>query len=351
MAMMCVDCGSEVAGLVGGSCPACFAAKHVLLQVPSTLVVELCAHCDARRVGNRWAEAEPGAPLEWLREDAVREAVQVHTRVREPLLDLECEVQDERNHLYRIHLEGLVEGTEVTADGETVVRNRRGVCDRCSSIQGGYYAAIIQLRATDRDVLPGELDRAHTIIGNELDRMQASGNRFAFLSKSGPMHGGFDYYVGDIEAARQACRVLNSELGASVQESAKLVGRREGEDVYRVTFLVRIHLFAPGDFAVLDDGTSLGERVVQVHSVDRGHAVCVDLGTHKRTKVTVKHLQRLGGRDVVQEAILVSQDASDLQVMDPENYTTKDLPRPEGFAASGEMVEVVRFGGRMWLVP
>ncbi len=343
--MICVECGAEAERLIDGCCAACFAKTTQLMLVPEVIDVELCAHCNARHVGAHWVQPEASIPLEWLREDAARGAVHVHARVEDPAVDLSERAESERHFRYTISMQGHVEEVPVGADASLLVRVTRGVCERCSRMAGGYYAAIIQLRATERDVTDHELKRAHRYIAEELDRQQENGNRMSFLSKSGAIHGGYDYYVGDIDAARAACRLLQQRLGASVQETAKLVGRREGEDVYRVTFLVRIRLFAPGDFALSD------KMPVQVHSIARGNASCVDLLHHRKMKVQEKTLRRLGGFEIVQEAVFVSQDAAGIQVLDPVTLRTQDLLRPEGWSASGDTVPVLRIDDRLYVVP
>lgn len=343
--MICVECGTEAEHLIGGSCAACFTRKTPLLEVPDVLDVELCSHCDARKVGAHWVDKQEEMPLAWIREDAVREAVRIHKEVQEPYLDFDESPQDDKHFQVHIHLEGRIEAVEVQGDRTVLVRQKRGVCDRCSRMQGDYYAAIIQLRATDRDVTPAELERAHGAVAQELERQLASGNRFAFLTKDGPIHGGWDYYVGDIEAARGVSRVLKDRLGASMQESAKLVGRREGDDVYRVTFLVRVRLFAPGDFAAVD-----GRTPVQIQQVSQGRAICTDLLTHQKTRVGEDRLRRIGGREVLEEAVVVSQDSAGLQLLDPQDYKTREALPPPDLNLSGETVQVLRFKGQLFIV-
>ena len=275
----CVECGKEVPLLIGGSCPDCFVGKTALLEGPQVLDVELCAHCDARHVGNHWVDPDEGMPLEWIREEAVRAVLKPHPSVADRDLGLVETAQDERNFRHHATLTGSVEGVPITFEKDLTVRMRRSVCDRCSRMFGGYYAAIIQLRATDRDVTEHEIRRAHRIVGDELDRQRANGNRESFLTKSGAVPGGFDYYLGDIEGTRAVARLLAERLGATYEEHAKLSGRKEGEDIYRVTFLVRIRLFAPGDFGLV------GETPVQFQSVARGRAFVVRLSDRGTDKV------------------------------------------------------------------
>jgi nonsense-mediated mRNA decay protein 3 len=335
--MLCVECGKEVPLLIGGSCPECFIQKTPLLEHPPVLDVEVCAHCDARRVGNHWVDPQEGDDLSFIREEAARAAIRVHERVTGSSLELEEQAQDERNFEHAIRLTGTVEGVPVSSVSRMTVRLKRGVCDRCSRMFGGFYAAVIQLRATGRDVTEHELQRAHRFIGGEMDRLRATGNREAFLSKSEAVPGGYDYYMGDIEGTRTVARGVAEKLGASLEEHAKLVGRKEGTDVYRVTFLVRIRRFAPGDFATVD-----GEDVVQFQSAARGRAFVVRLSDRGTDKLDEERLQRLGGTELLVEAVVVSHDAAHVQVLDPVTLRTVDVPRPPGLELEGATAWVLR---------
>lgn len=344
--MLCVDCGAEVPRTIHGSCPACFTEQTPLLDVPDVLDVELCAHCDARHVGAHWVDPQEGMPLAWIREEAVRDQVGVHRRVQDAFLQFDETPQDDKHFQVLIQLEGRVEGADVSVETAVLVRQKKGVCDRCSRMFGDYFAAIIQLRATDREVRSEELERAHGIVAEELERQRLAGNRFSFISKDGPQHGGWDYFVGDIEAARQVCRILKQRLGATVHETAKLIGRREGEDVHRVTFLVRIRLFAHGDFAVHRDG-----RLLQVQGVSHGRVSALDLVHHHKTRVLESDLKRLGGPEQVQEAVLVSVGDTDLQVLDPSTFKTQDVLCPDDYRPEGGTVPVLRYEERLYIPP
>lgn len=338
----CVECGKSVPLLIGGSCPECFVGKTPLLEGPQVLDVELCAHCDARHVGNHWVDPDEGMPLEWIREEAARAVLNPHPSVSDRDLQLVETAQDERNFRHHATLTGSVEGVPITFEKDLTVRMKRSVCDRCSRMFGGYYAAIIQLRATDRDVTELEIKRAHRIVGDELDRQRASGNRESFLTKSGAVPGGFDYYLGDIEGTRGVARILADRLGAAVEEHAKLSGRKEGEDIYRVTFRVRIRLFAPGDFGLV------GEEPVQFQSMARGRAFVVRLSDRGTDKVDEETLKRIGGPEVLKEAVVVSHDATNVQLLDPVSLRTVDVPRPPDFVPEAT-AWVLRHEERLYL--
>jgi nonsense-mediated mRNA decay protein 3 len=66
------------------------------------------------------------------------------------------------------------------------------------------------------------------------------------------MHGGLDFYLGSSSLGKLVSRALSQAFGGTIKESHKLVGRKEGKDVYRTTYSVRLSDFRIGDFVRVD---------------------------------------------------------------------------------------------------
>ncbi len=342
--MMCVECGAEHPALIDGACAACFAAKQPLLVVPEVVQVELCAHCGARHVGAHWHDVPPEDPEIWILEESVREQLQVHQEVVVDGVDIELQEKDNKTFAMSVAIHGAVQDVPIEATGSGLLRRTRGVCNRCSRVAGGAYAAIIQLRASERDMTDAELRIGHKVVQQELDRQLEGGNRFAYLAKSGALHGGFDYYIGDIEAARNVSRRLKARLGGSITETAKLVGRKEGEDVHRVTFLMRLDPVSPGDVVIHD------KRPYAVLAVHQKALQVLELERHIKSRIPMDHLRRLGGPELVQAAIVVSRGADGVMVLDPDTQRTTTLLVPEDVRVE-ETLAVVRIEQRLFWVP
>ncbi len=342
--MMCVECGKDAPGLIDGACADCFTSNNKLLTIPDVVHVEICAHCGARHEGAHWYDVPEGEPELWTLEDSIRGAAGIHREVEAPDLEIEMEEKDNKTFAIVVKLDGHVQDVEVEETHTGLLRRRKGVCNRCSRIHGGYFAGIIQLRASERDMTPPELAVAHKIVANDLNRQLAAGNRFAFLAKSGPMHGGFDYYIGDIDASRNVAKSLRVRMGGSVHESAKLVGRREGEDVYRVTFLMRLATFSPGDIA-LKDGKPF--QVMQVHQKVLN---AYDLERQIRGRIPPDGLRRLGGMELLEDAVVVSRNPDGVMILDPDSQRTETILVPED-ADIGDTIPVVRIEEQLYWVP
>jgi NMD protein affecting ribosome stability and mRNA decay len=56
---------------------------------------------------------------------------------------------------------------------------------------------------------------------------------------------GYDVFFTETLAARSVARVAKQKFRATIKESATLFGRKNGQDIYRVTFCLRFPRPAP----------------------------------------------------------------------------------------------------------
>ncbi len=96
-------------------------------------------------------------------------------------------------------------------------------CRVCSRISGGYFEAIIQLRG-DRLKIRRAVDRLIRLLSKK-----------TFITKEEEKHGGIDLFVGSSKAVLETMR----EHGYKPLITRKLIGRREGKRLFRVTFALR----------------------------------------------------------------------------------------------------------------
>lgn len=97
------------------------------------------------------------------------------------------------------------------------------ICRDCSRISGGYFEAIIQLRG----------DKAK--INRAAERLIRILSKKTFITKKEEKHGGIDLFVGSSKTVLETMR----EQGYKPLITRKLVGRREGKRLFRVTFALR----------------------------------------------------------------------------------------------------------------
>ncbi len=139
----------------------------------------------------------------------------------------------------------------------------------------------MQIRADDRLPTDDEIAMAEKIVYSALGESD-------FITKEIAMKEGLDLYVSSMECGRRISRGVVERLGGSFSESSKLYGRKDGRDIYRVSFSVRLPGFKVG--TVLE----MGDKVISVERLIKGKGVeCVDVNTHERVFLRKKETKKV----------------------------------------------------------
>jgi nonsense-mediated mRNA decay protein 3 len=233
----CVVCGATGRALTEGVCAPCAAERTTLLSAPEHGVVVICPHCGARKRGAKW-EREGASPLLGAEDLA-------------PFLTIHPEVGIRRIHWEETSATATVRELTGTADVvfrgtprevqvRLSVRTEHQTCTDCSRKSGKYYTAVLQLR--------GGLERANEKSAALHARLD--GTWTALMMESRPewrksiswreeLPEGYDVFFTDTLAARGVAKVGKLKFHATIKESATLFGRKDGQDIYRVTFCLR----------------------------------------------------------------------------------------------------------------
>ncbi len=233
----CVICGRTGVPLTDGLCAACAADRTNLVTIPEQVEVVLCPSCGARLVRGAWTRAgaspvlssEDLAPfLEVSPEVGVRRLTWTERARTASLRELDGEAT--------VRFRGL----ERTVPVSTRVRVLARTCTDCGRRSGGYYTALLQLRGdpAPRTRRPKELRRRLDAVWSALWAEARGDWRNAFGWRE-ELPEGWDVYFTDTLAARSMARLAKQRFGARIVESASLFGRKNGQDVYRVTFCLR----------------------------------------------------------------------------------------------------------------
>jgi nonsense-mediated mRNA decay protein 3 len=233
----CVVCGRTDRPLTEGVCADCAADRTTLASAPERVEVVICPHCGARRKGRLW-EREGGPPQLTAADLTPFVSVPAEAGLRSvewEELQATATVREFRGHA-RVGYRGI----ERTVDVPLSVRLVRQTCTDCSRRSGRYYTALLQLRGPPdrRIVRPRELRERLERRWDELVR-EARPDWRAAVSWREERPEGWDCYFTDTLAARAMARLAKQRFGAALTESASLVGRKNGEDLYRVTFCLR----------------------------------------------------------------------------------------------------------------
>lgn len=322
----CVECGKE-GKTYDSLCADCFDKKHKLVRIPDNVDITLCAHCGAHQRGANWAHVEK---MEAIRH-AIETAVEVDAAAQLDVLDVSLQEEDERNLMADLLFIFKVDDAEMRREGRTRIRLKRGVCDNCSRQKGQYFEAVLQVRPPEgeAEVL---VEKAAEMVRGEIERMGPE----VFISKEESLHGGVDFYLSSKGAAKTISKLLRSAFGGDITTSSTLAGRRDGKDFYRMTYLFRFPAYHEGSILKIAD------KLFQVVSFGPP-TVLADLSTLQERSVPAGELK--AARKVEAElinAIIVSRDEREVQIMDPETMKTITLLRPPGIQEDAEEMKIVK---------
>ena len=274
----CPKCGKETEELFDSVCGDCFRQGITLLAPESLeLSVSICPHCGGFFKGKEQTSIEP------VVEDSVRKAIRKKYGSETPveLSGLSVELaENKRSARVSLAVKANISGVTIEESVDQAFTLNRAICERCSRIAGGYYAGIVQIRADGRVPTDEELRRAEDIA-------YASLGESDFVSKEQLLKEGLDIYVSSMEFGRRIAREVVKKFGGSFSESQKLYGRKDGRDIYRVTFLIRLPGFKPGDVV------EIGDKRISVGGVVTGKGIeGVDMNTGEPIFVSKKELMK-----------------------------------------------------------
>jgi len=320
-------------------CEGCFRESIEPSKLPRVLKMKICTSC-----GYMVNLSSNQRMVEW--EKGVIELVHQELILDEPAELQGVNIQRDQRDDYFMHL-GIqvvttLQGLEISQEHQSELRISYGVCNRCSRQSGNYYEAIIQFRGGKRPLSDEQFDYTQHLVEKRVGESNAEN---AFISSIERIHKGLDFYMGDKALAKEIARELQHHFGAHFHGSFSLAGRRDGKDIYRATYLVRLFDLRAGDFVRLGATTFILEKIGEKS------AVLVDLSTGQRKNLGEKELEklRLLHGDVV-EAVVVSVGEGEAQILDPISFRTVTVLTPSELSA-GETIRVFRHGDGLFVIP
>ena len=339
MTMECIECGLKE-GEHESLCGKCYARYYATITVPEYVDLIICPHCGALKKKEHWLNMDD---VEEAVEAGVRGAPEFGSKVESA--DVDIEVTEDNPAVFRVLFKAslLLDGVVARREAESIARVSPLVCDVCSRRHGGYYESIVQIRG-QANLSKERLENLSDTVLSLMDSIGSS-NRQVFLAKYEARHGGLDFYISTIDAGKHLAREMSRKTGAHLKESGKLVGRKDGRDLYRITYSVRLPPFVEDDYIEL-----WGEvyRIVKVRK-DRVDMVLLRTGEYvKRKRDFDDSAKVIGGQELVSEAVVVFEDEKELQILDPETYKTVQVRKPEHYE-SDENVAVIRHEGQLYI--
>lgn len=331
-------------------CDDCYLAEFDLVDAPDRLQVQVCASCGAIKRGDRWVDVDARDYTD-VAIEAVSEELSVHVDAEKVNWSIEPEQVDPTTIRVHATFTGEVRQTPVEESVTVAVALSRGTCTRCGRIAGDYYASTLQVRAEDREPTTTETGRAEEIATAVIKEMTETGDRDAFVTEIADTDDGLNIKVSTTNIGKKIADRLIAEFGGTYDSSETLVTEDEdGNEVYRVTYAVRLPPFQPGD--VIDPGDDEGPVLVEsVQGALKGRR----LSTGHRFESSLDDLEsatRLGTSDDATETTLVAiEDEHAVQVLDPETAEATTIARPADLDPDAETVRVLKHRNGLHVMP
>ncbi len=344
--MICVECGAETSEVHDGMCVDCYVDRNVSVDIEDPIEIEICSKCGSVRKGDRWLERPD---LETVMLDRIEESLSIPSSVDKFSYQVSFDESDPSNIHVDLTVKLIVHGVEKEKSLATNIVLKKTQCKNCSKREGDYYEAILQVRPTQDEMTEEQKNQVMSMVHKrvEVDRGE---EKKVFITLEKEIHGGLDFFLSDRRVTKNLSFDIADFFGGDVKTSSELAGREDGQNVYRMTYSVRLPPYEEGDFIKFEGKiyrikkTTRGSGPIVVHDLEENRGTTLD--KKKLTDATV-----YGGDEMIKDAVVVSEEEKEIQVMDPETYETKTLLKPEGFTEGKDEVQVVRIKRRLYLVP
>ncbi len=339
----CVECGISTNQLVNGMCMECFLKDRTLVSLPDHVDLSVCTSCGQFLWRGEYQSMAPEKAISL----AAKSALECIREGRIVKVTSVIEPRDTYNHAVTLQCRVAISDFETDAVASTIVRVKNTVCKICSRRTGNYYEAILQVRTAEKSLDPALQDEVLKKIEDFVDYTAAT-NPNAFITKMEIVPGGVDVYLSMIALGRELVKMLGDQYCAETDESSKLVGQtRDGIEMYRVSYLVRLPEFHLGDVV------RYGKKYYILTRISNSGGKIKSLTNFQDTPVRRANMPELKvymKASELEVADVISKSYGEIQIMDPSNYSMKDVLVPKD-AEIGETVKVARIDGILYYVP
>ncbi len=306
--------------------------------------LKVCTNCGEYLFGDRWLKKDELTAVL----DAAVDALTVIRDAKVIGIETSYECQDPYVYVVHVYSKCDVMGYETEDEASTIVRIKNNVCKRCSRQLGSYYEAILQLRTGSKSGLTAEQREESLAFTEDYVNRAALTNKSLFITKMEIVPGGVDVYLSSISLGKNLAKEFSERYCAETKESPKLVGQtRDGQDMYRLTYLVRLPEYHLGDVVIFEN------RYCKLTRVSGNGGRVLDLMNFREKSVRKSDMTEIKlyeKSEDLKEATVINAAGSEIQVLHPDNYSTVDLKVPEGYDA-GETVKTVIIDDILYLVP
>ncbi|MEM4071596.1 MAG: NMD3-related protein [Thermoplasmata archaeon] len=334
--MKCIICGindSKYENL----CVSCFLKNTKFIELAESIDLTVCPHCGAIKIKKEWIynKTLESVLSEYLLNSAKKyheyDSASIKLSISKNLDLIRSDVT--------IHYKDL----EKLEKFETKLQILKNSCPVCNKILGDYFESILQIRS-DRDVSESEKNEIIEFVYREV---RAQNNPNIFIMKYEEMHTGLDFYLSSNHFAHILVKEIQDLYSGTIKESPHLYGRKEGEDLYRITYMIRLPEYRAGDFIKNKD------KQYRILNLNAKGLKVVDLNSGEIKAISQKSYIDQGyklfaKREDVLDAILIYASGNELQIMDQQNRLY-ELKAPK--YKVGKDLKIIKDNENVYIVP
>jgi nonsense-mediated mRNA decay protein 3 len=335
----CPKCGKPLE--TDGFCPGCRAAGTPWAECDTRVAATHCPSCGATKQVNTWTDTEREQAE--IAPDLARSAVHFHPDVKKRSIAVEVrDISPNRSRAF-LTITGTLYGLpmEKTCTVELIWHKEQ--CDRCNRITGSYYEGIVQVRADERDLSPFELQSAAALATQIEETLISGGERLSFISDMTENKDGLDITVGSQHIGLMIVQGITAQFGGRYTTHPKLVGEKNGRQLFRITYLVRLPKYQRHDVV------KLNRLYVEIEQVDSRRVRVFDLSEGRsRTIKEEEIVRKVGNARNAEPALVAYVTGGMMGILDPKTGITREYPKkPWQAIAAGENVHVLRDGDEL----
>lgn len=237
----CLICGDTSPLYSDRMCEKCTRERVSLVDVPKNVPWTKCARCGMIDFQGKWTNVDSDD----LWHELVQRNVGFHPEVEDLELGLHAQEVDGRHTLIHLEIEGIIDNLLYSEQKTMRARMSNGVCLTCTRRAGNYFEATVQLRSSARRLSEEEFNQLRKTLDSVIEEM--ADDPMFFITKEGPVTGGYDVILGSKALAKSWGKHLVSNYGGQITTTTSVVGRKDGVDLTRLTLLYRKPGYDLGD--------------------------------------------------------------------------------------------------------
>jgi len=341
--MFCVECGKKGEIFQEAVCIDCFLKTHSFSKGPKIIDLSICSHCGSCKYKNSWTSDSFNETLNrWI-----KHLFDISKELKKPKIS--TEYKEEKEYIQcKSTITGFLKDIKISEEHDVIVRKKKDVCDVCSKRFGGYHEAIIQVRADNRNLTEKEIIEIKKYVESLVITLQQKGHRKLFITDMREEHGGLDFYLSDKGSALTITKKIQECYGGEIKKSSKNIGMKDGRQLYRMTYLLRLPSIRKGDFISHDDA------IFNIYAISRNKVHILELSGWIEKIYDIKELETakiLGSDELIKDMILVSQTKKEVQLMDPKTYKTLEVRKPKNISYDLKKVKILKIDDEIFLLP